>query len=216
MNKITAILLSMLLVASSLSAQKTLRLSQLHKKGKLVAVNRTISIETDALSDYIKVSESTGEGIIWLPIENSTTGSFTLELRGKDELQKSFVGLAFSGQNDSTYEAVYCRPFNFLASDSVRKIHAIQYIAHPEFTWKRLREERNSEFENPIQFPPEPNNWFSMTIQVTEKEVIALINGNVNPALKVKRLRTAQAGKVGIFLGSGSGGDFRKLVYSTN
>lgn len=216
MNKITAILLSMLLVASSLSAQKTLRFAQLHKKGKLVAVNRVISIESDELSDYIKISEATGEGIIWLPIENSTTGSFTLELRGKDELQKSFVGLAFSGQNDSTYEAVYCRPFNFLASDSVRKIHAIQYIAHPEFTWKRLREERNSEFENPIQFPPEPNNWFSMTIQVTEKEVIALINGNANPALKIKRLQTSQAGKIGIFLGSGSGGDFRKLVYSTN
>jgi hypothetical protein len=188
----------------------------LHKKGKLVAVNRTISIETDALSDYIKVSESTGEGIIWLPIENVGTGSFTLELRGKDELQKSFVGLAFNGQNDSTYEAVYCRPFNFLAIDSVRKIHAIQYIAHPEFTWKRLRNERNAEFENPIQFPPEPNNWFSMTIHVTEKEVIALINGNVNPALKVKRLLSAQSGKIGIFLGSGSGGDFRKLVYSTN
>ncbi|MCG7751717.1 hypothetical protein [Flavihumibacter cheonanensis] len=216
MSKTISFLLALMVITCSVSAQKTLRLSQLHKKGKLVAMNRVISIETDAQSDYIKISEATGEGIIWLPIENSTTGSFTLELRGKDELQKSFVGLAFNGQNDSTYEAVYCRPFNFLASDSVRKIHAIQYIAHPEFTWKRLRDERNAEFENPIQFPPEPNNWFSMTIHVTEKEVIALINGNANPALKVKRLRTAQAGKIGIFLGSGSGGSFRKLVYSTN
>jgi hypothetical protein len=32
--------------------------------------------------------------------------------------------------------------------------------------------------------------------------------------LKVTRLRTAKSGKIGIFLGAGSGGDFRKLVYT--
>lgn len=214
MNKITTLLVGLLVLSGTVSAQKTLRLSQLQKKGKLHAINRTISIETDEQSDYIKVSESAGEGIVWMPIENLSTGTFTLELRGKDEIQKSFVGLAFSGQNDTTFEAVYCRPFNFLAIDSVRRIHSIQYIAHPEFTWKKLRDERNAEFENAIQFPPEPNNWFSMTIHVTDTEVIALINGNASPALKVTRLRTAKSGKIGIFLGAGSGGDFRKLVYT--
>lgn len=216
MNKIITLLVGLLVISLSVSAQKTLHLSQLIKKGKLLVVNRTISIATDGQSDYIKVSESAGEGIVWLPIDNLSTGSFTLEVRGKDEFQKSFVGLAFNGQNDSTYEAVYCRPFNFLAADSVRRIHSIQYIAHPEFTWKKLRDERNAEFENAIQFPPEPNNWFSMTIHVTDTEVIALINGNANPALKVNRLRTAKSGKIGIFLGAGSGGDFRKLVFSGN
>lgn len=214
MNKIAILLVGLLATSISISAQKSLQFSQLQKKGKLVVVNRTITVESDERSDYIKVSESEGEGIIWLPVGNISTGIFTLELRGKDEIQKSFVGLAFSGQNDSTYEAVYCRPFNFLATDSVRRIHSIQYIAHPEFTWKKLRDERNAEFENAIQFPPEPNNWFSMTIHVTDTEVIALINGNASPALKVSRLRTAKSGKIGIFLGAGSGGDFRKLVYT--
>lgn len=214
MNKIAILLVGLLATSISVSAQKSLQFSQLQKKGKLVVVNRTITVERDERSDYIKVSESEGEGIIWLPVGNISTGMFTLELRGKNEFQKSFVGIVFNGQNDSTYEAVYCRPFNFLATDSVRRIHAIQYIAHPEYTWKRLRDERNAEFENAIQFPPEPNNWFSMTIHVTEKEVIAMINGNASPALKVTRLRTAKSGKIGIFLGAGSGGDFRKLVYT--
>ena len=133
MNKTTTLLAGLLVTSISLSAQKTLQLSQLQKKGKLVAVNRTVVIVTDEESEYIKVSESAGEGIIWLPLEKLSTGTFTLEVRGKDEIQRSFVGLAFSGQNDSTYEAVYCRPFNFLATDSVRKIHSIQYIAHPDF-----------------------------------------------------------------------------------
>ncbi|GAB2663149.1 hypothetical protein GCM10027036_16240 [Flavihumibacter cheonanensis] len=214
MNKIAILLVGLLATSISISAQKSLQFSQLQKKGKLVVVNRTITVESDERSDYIKVSESEGEGIIWLPVGNISTGIFTLELRGKDEFQKSFVGIVFNGQNDSTYEAVYCRPFNFLATDSVRRIHAIQYIAHPEYTWKRLRDERNAEFENAIQFPPEPNNWFSMTIHVTDTEVIAMINGNASPALKVNRLRTAKSGKIGIFLGAGSGGDFRKLVYT--
>jgi len=214
MNKIAILLVGLLATSISISAQKSLQFSQLQKKGKLVVVNRTITVESDERSDYIKVSESEGEGIIWLPVGNISTGIFTLELRGKDEFQKSFVGIVFNGQNDSTYEAIYCRPFNFLATDSVRRIHAIQYVAHPEYTWKRLRDERNAEFENAIQFPPEPNNWFSMTIHVTDTEVIAMINGNASPALKVNRLRTAKSGKIGIFLGAGSGGDFRKLVYT--
>ncbi len=38
-------------------------------------------------------------------------------MRGKNVFQKSFIGIAFHGQDDKTYDAVYCRPFNFIAKD---------------------------------------------------------------------------------------------------
>jgi hypothetical protein len=82
----------------------------------------------------VGLSEGSNEGVILLPIKNFKNGMLEIEMRGKDILQRSFIGLIFHGQNDSTCDAVYCRPFNFFAKDLVRKIHAIQYISHPNFT----------------------------------------------------------------------------------
>lgn len=87
-------------------------------------------------------------------------------MRGKDELQKSFIGIAFHAKNDSVYNAIYCRPFNFVAKDSIRRIHATQYVSHPELTWKKLRDEKNAQFEKEINDPPEPNDWFTMKLYI--------------------------------------------------
>jgi hypothetical protein len=133
-------------------------------------------------------------------------------MRGKDVLQRSFVGVAFHGLNDTTYDAVYCRPFNFFAKDSVRKIHAIQYISHPIFTWKKLRDERNGVFEKEIINPPNPNDWFTMTLIIDKKSVKAFINQDVKPSLVVEKLNDRQNGKLGIFVGDGAGGDFEKII----
>ncbi|WP_290792841.1 hypothetical protein [Flavihumibacter sp. UBA7668] len=183
---------------------------------KLITVNRSISLETEKESGYIRVSEAKGEGLVWLPIEHFTTGTIQVELRGKDVFQQSFIGIAFSGQNNETYEAVYCRPFNFLAKDSVRRIHAVQYIAHPEYTWKRLREERNGVFEKEIKNPPNPSDWFTMTLKITENQVVVIINNSADPSLTVTRIHPNQKGKIGLYTGDSSGGDFRNLVYTHN
>lgn len=97
-------------------------------------------------------------------------------MRGKDVLQRSFIGVVFHGLNDSTFDAVYCRPFNFFAKDSVRRIHAIQYISHPDFTWKKLRDERNTMFESEIASPPDPNGWFILKLVIDKNTVKAFIN----------------------------------------
>jgi hypothetical protein len=132
-------------------------------------------------------------------------------MRGKDALQQSFIGIIFHGQNDSTYDAVYCRPFNFLAKDSVRRIHAIQYISHPVFTWRKLREEQNAVFEKEILNPPDPNGWFTMRLVIENTTVKAFINNATIPALIVQKLNHTKRGKVGLFVADGSGGDFKKI-----
>src|ERR1017187_621430 len=51
----------------------------------------------------------------------------------------SGLGIAFHGEDTSTYDAVYFRPFNFNTTDPVRKIHAVQYVSMPDNPWFRLR-----------------------------------------------------------------------------
>ncbi|MCU0340509.1 MAG: hypothetical protein MUE30_11550 [Spirosomaceae bacterium] len=207
-------LIILLLLSSVTFAQKskTFDLSTLQKEGKLVVVNREIKTITENNHNFIKLEDKEGEGLVWLPEKNFKNGEITVWMRGKDVLQRSFIGLIFHGIDDKTYDAVYCRPFNFFAKDSVRKIHAIQYIAHPDFTWKKLRETRNGEFEKEIVNPPDPNGWFKMRLVIRYKTVEGYINDAAKPSLTVEKLNDRHDGKVGLFVGDGAGGDFEKVT----
>jgi hypothetical protein len=212
-------LLSLLLLqATPFFAQKqqNFNLFDLQNQGKLTVVNRKIEAVEEQGKKFVRLTEGSKEGVLWLPIKNFKNGTLEIEMRGKDVLQRSFIGLIFHGQNDSTYDAVYCRPFNFFAKDSVRKIHAIQYIAHPTFTWKKLREERNGIFEKEIVNPPDPNGWFKMRLVIRDKTVEGYINDATQPSLTVEKLNDQHEGKVGLFMGDGAGGDFEKIVVKSH
>jgi hypothetical protein len=195
---------------------KTVHLYDWHAKGKLSTVNREVEGIDEGENRFIRLSEKEGEGLVWLPIKDFKNGVIEIEMRGKDVFQRSFIGIAFHALNDSTYDAVYCRPFNFFPKDSVGKIHAIQYISHPVFTWKKLRDERNGVFEKEIVSPPDPNGWFTLKLVVNNKQIKAFINQSENPSLVVEKIASTTSGRVGIFVGDGSGGDFRnvKVRYS--
>jgi hypothetical protein len=207
-------LIILLIISNITFAQKKqiLDLEDLYQKGKLQIVNREVKLVSENGKNFIQLSENKEEGLIWLPTKDFKNGKISIKMRGKDVLQRSFIGLTFHGLNDTTYDAVYCRPFNFFAKDSVRKIHAIQYISHPIFTWKKLREERNGIFEKEIINPPNPNDWFTMTLIIDKKSVKAFINQDVKPSLVVEKLNIRQNGKLGIFVGDGAGGDFERIT----
>lgn len=196
--------------------QQTIELAKLYKNGKLKAVNRNIEIVSGDSGAYLKISESKKEGIVWLPIKDFTKGTIEIEMRGKDVFQQSFIGVAFHGVDDNSYDAVYCRPFNFFAKDSVRRIHAVQYISHPNFTWEKLRNERNAVFEKEINNPPNPNDWFSMKLVIDNTTVKAYINNETQPSLMVEKLSNRTAGKIGLFTADNSGGDFRSIKINYN
>jgi hypothetical protein len=194
--------------------QRQFTLFDLQLNGELTAINREAMAITQGDETYYQMYEGQGEGLVWLPIKDFENGTIEIEMRGKDLFQRSFIGVAFHGVNDSIYDAVYCRPFNFLATDSVRHIHAIQYISHPVFTWKKLRETRNAQFEKQIINPPYPNGWFTMRLEISATTIKAYINQDKNPALVVEKLSTTKKGKLGIFVGDGAGGDFRRIKIS--
>jgi len=210
---ISALLVSIACIAYS-QQRTTLNLAELAIQQKLETVHRSIQDFDGAGYKGVRLSEEGREGLVWIKDLVFSNGTIQLDVRGKDELQRSFIGVAFHGQNDSTFDAVYFRPFNFHAKDSVRRIHAVQYVSHPVNTWKKLRDDKmtNAQFEKEISNAPDPNGWFHIKVLVKDKIVKVFVNDRKEPVLTVQQLSNFGSGKIGLFTGDGSGGDFANLI----
>ena len=138
-------------------------------------------------------------------------GTIELDVRGEDVQQQSFPGVAFGVQNDSTYEAVYTRPFNFRVADTVRQKRAVQYIASPAWDWPRLRAESPGKFEDRVLPVPDPTAWVPLRLVVTRTQVTVFANGGSEPDLVVQRLGDVKPGPVALWVGNNSRGDFANV-----
>jgi hypothetical protein len=200
-----------------ISAQpgKTLiELSKWLETEKIKVINRNATKLTDGKYQGIHLDARDNDGVAWLDDISFNSGTIECDIRGKDIFQKSFVGIAFFGQNDETYEAIYFRPFNFHAQDSLRKMHAVQYIFHPEYSWNKLRSDYPEVYEDPVQPAPDPNSWFHVRIEVNSPDIRVFVNDGKEPSLVVKQLSKNSSGKVGLWVGNQSEGDFANLVIS--
>jgi hypothetical protein len=191
---------------------KVYNLYDLAKKKQLNAVDRTVQPFEEGVYRGIRVSEDTSEGLVWIKDVYFSSGEIEFDVRGKNEFQKSFTGIAFHGQRDGSFDAVYFRPFNFHAVDSVRHIHAVQYISHPVYTWKKLREEKNAQYEKAVPGAPDPNGWFHVRVTIKDRNVKVYINHRTTPELVVRQLSNFAGGNIGLFTGDGSGGDFANFI----
>ena len=160
----------------------------------------------------VRFSEKEKDGVAWIDGLTFSNGTIELDIKGRDALQKSFVGVAFHGADDQTMDVIYFRPFNFQSTDPVRKIHAVQYVSSPDFGWQRLREEQNGKYEKGIEPPPSANEWFHARIVVHSPKIDVYVNGNSKPSLTVDKLNTRQKGKIGLWVGPFSNGDFANLT----
>ncbi|MTI32629.1 family 16 glycoside hydrolase [Xanthovirga aplysinae] len=206
-------LLNLLLfvVTSTSGFSQAINLAEQLKWNNITIVNREVSnYETDG----IELNAREGNGLAILDQVEFKTGTIKLEIKGENAPGRSFVGFAFNIENDTTYEAVYFRPFNFIAKEAERKSHMMQYIYHPVYTWYKLREERTDEFEREMQTPPKPENWFKVKIEVKDKNVVVFVNGQPEPDMKIERLTSSTPTKIGLWVGHGSSGRFRNLIIS--
>jgi hypothetical protein len=121
------------------------------------------------------------------------------------------VGVAFHGKNDTTYESVYIRPFNFRATDPARHQHAVQYMTVPEFDWPLLRERFPEEFENPVNGTLSPTDWVPLRIVVRGPKVQIFVGQVANVTLEARKLGALDRGLVGLWVGNTSDGDFANL-----
>jgi len=176
---------------------------------KLRGVNRTV---TKIHPTAVRLSAARDAGVAWVETTSFSNGTIEVDVRGRDAYQQSFLGLTFHRKDDATYEAVFLRPFNFRATDPVRKQHAVQYIQMPDNDYDRLRREAPEEFENPVDTSIAPTDWVRLRLVVTSTAVQINVGSVTQPTLEVRKLGQVYGGQVGLWVGNNSGGDFANLV----
>jgi len=177
----------------------------------LKVFNRSLSSLTDGARKGVRLSASPGDGVAYLEGIEFANGAIEIDIRGKDVQQQSFVGVAFHGLDEKTYDAIYFRPFNFKAEDPARRLRAVQYIAHPTYPWQKLREEHPGKYEQPVNPVPDPNGWFHARVVVASPKVSVFVNDAKEPSLVVTQLSDRKKGLVGLWVGNNSAGDFANL-----
>ena len=195
----------------AVTTAQTADLPALLASGKLRAVNREVTRLTETGRSGVHLSAAANNGIVWIEGSEFGEGTITVDLRGKDVLQQSFVGLAFHRKDDNTYEGVYLRPFNFRATDTARHQHAVQYLSLPDFDWPKLRETSPEEFENPVDASVSPTDWVTLRIVVQAQKLQIFVGSVTAPTLEVRKLGTLTSGQVGLWVGNNSDGDFANL-----
>lgn len=186
-------------------------LFNLQNNNKLEAYNRQVSVFSETDKKGIRFSKNENDGIAWLKGVEFADGIIELDIRGKNVYQQSFVGVAFHGSDNKTLDAVYFRPFNFQSTDPERKIHCVQYISHPDHTWSELREKQNGKYEKAVIPSPDGNEWFHARIVIQYPHVTVYVNGNNEPCLSIDQLNDRRSGKIGLWVGNNSDGDFANL-----
>jgi hypothetical protein len=153
----------------------------------------------------LKAEGDSANGIVGLALADGVefaTGVIEIDLKGKP-VRPSFLGVAFNVSDQKTFEAVYFRPFNFKAGGEY-KGRAVQYVAWPEFTWEKLRQNRAGRFEGPVRPVTDPADWFHARVEVEAKHVRVYVNGANEPCLTVDRLAEGGKGRaVGLFVDTG-------------
>jgi len=209
MNKLVVVSLSLLVGAlQSAPSTQQINLAERLAAGTIKVVNRDIVAGSGG---SVHLSARSDVGIAWIDGTDFGEGAIEIDVKGKDVFQESFLGLAFHGKDDKTYESVYVRPFNFRATDPARRDHAVQYMTVPEFDWPRLREQFPEEFENPVNSTLSPTDWVTLRVVVRGQRVQVFVGLVANVTLEVRKLGTLDHGRVGLWVGNNSDGDFKDL-----
>jgi hypothetical protein len=176
-----------------------------------VVYNREIAsiMKEPGKIESIHLNAEEGDGLAVYQNLEFENGTIEADIKGKDVLQKSFVGIAFHIQDETSFNAIYFRPFNFKKPE--RAGHSVQYICHPEFTWFKLRKDFPEQFENPVHPVPDPDNWFHAKVNVNWPVVKVYVDNAEEPSLDVIMKSEFKKGKVGFWVGNGSDGAFKNL-----
>ena len=190
-------------------------LGKLANAHKIEVFNRTIDQTQAGAPDVVYLNSADDYGVAWVAGLDFSVGTIELELKGRNKPGQSFVGIAFDGENNRTFDAVYLRPFNFQAGESEHRSHSIQYISLPEHDWSELRKNYPGKYEAALAPPPSPDSWVKLKLTVEGASVSAFVNGADKSALTIELLNGRHKGKLGLWVGNGSDGWFRNLKITT-
>jgi hypothetical protein len=178
--------------------------------------NREMQPLVEAPRRGLRLDARMGDGVAWWPDAQLGNGTIELDLRGRNLPQQSFVGVAFHGVDETTFDAVYFRPFNFRAATDVGRARSVQYVSHPTYTWDRLRAEHPGQYEGAITPPPDPDDWFHARLEITHPTVRVFVDPVAAPVLEVRQLNDRRSGWVGVWVGNGSAGAFANVAIASS
>ncbi|MEZ4585054.1 MAG: hypothetical protein R2909_01475 [Gemmatimonadales bacterium] len=127
---------------------------------------------------------------------------------------RGFIGIAFHVQpGEERFKLFYIRPTNGRADDQLRRNHATQYTAEPEWPWHRLRREEPGRYEAYADL--EAAAWTSLRIVVKGSRAELYVGGAAQPTLVVTDMKHGDTGGgVGLWIGRGTDGYFANLRIS--
>jgi len=195
----------------SIHAQEIIK-PDLSNANKFQVVNRDISItQSDDKKNVVHLNGVPNDGMAWINDLKFEKGIIEFDAKGKNVMQQSFIGIAFHGLNDTSFDAVYFRPFNFQSSDAARKSHSVQYVSLPRFDWSVLREKYPGKYENSLTDNISADSWFHAKIIIDTDKIEVFVNNNPQSSPSVKPLNNYTKGKIGFWVGNNSDGDFANL-----
>ena len=131
-------------------------------------------------------------------------------------IARGFAGIAFRVADDlSSFESLYLRPENGQAEDPVRRSHAVQYFAYPDWTFSRFREEAPGVYEAPADI--EPNHWTHVRVEVRGARAELWIDDAPDPVLVVEDLKLGPdaRGAVALFVDAGTLAHFANVTVTS-
>ena len=212
MNKkiITIIFLCTIFFCLSVTAQEKI-LEPTLSGGSFRVVNRTIRVASEQGKTIVHLDGKPGDGVAWLNNITFEKGIIEFDVKGKNIMQQSFVGIAFHGSDDSTFDAVYFRPFNFQSSDTARKSHSVQYVSLPQYDWSALREKFPGKYESALSVSIQPESWFHAKVVVEANNITVFVNEDDKASLTVQPISKNTTRAIGFWVGNNSDGDFSNL-----
>jgi len=198
-------------VASSFSLlAEEYNLQELADSNGLALHNRQIKTASTEYPGVVYLSKVKDDGLAWIKDISFSNGVIEIEIRGANKPGQSFVGIAFHGQDNKTFDAVYVRPFNF--QNQSRKSHSLQYISMPKWDWKALRAKHPGKYESALDPAPQPEDWVHLKLVIKDENLAIHINGSKTPELEATLLNKHPKGTIGLWVGNGSDGEFRNLI----
>jgi hypothetical protein len=187
------------------------------KKGLRLTRSAEAARRLEAMSPEERAKSSLEE-LAWIEGSDFSSGVIEAEIAGvpapgAGEGARGFVGIAFRLHPDmKTYDAFYLRPTNGRAEDQERRNHSVQYIAHPEWPWFRLRKETPGRYESYVDLVP--GAWTKIRIEVRGERARLFVHGQEQPTLIVNDVKSGAKGEgaVALWLGPGTIAYFRNLT----
>lgn len=149
----------------------------------------------------LRLKEAPGQGIAYLKNVQFVNGTIELDIAAIPQ----FTGIVFRMQDENSYEGIYFRPQN--SKDPAKRNNTVQYISHPKYTWRYLREKFPGKYEAAADIAPD--QWFHVKVVVKDREAKVFVNQSRTPCLVVNDLKYGiSKGAVGVWCGNTSGGTF--------